>query len=127
MMLPDKKGHFGIYGGKFAPETLMPALAELEAAYLAAKKDREFQAELDYYFRKFGSSSTIDIKAGNAWQVDDVRAQLAQRNPKYIWFIGQYLFYEKDFQDFLDHDYQRVGQQKFYRIAVTLYENPGGK
>ena len=30
MSIPDKKGHFGIYGGKFAPETLMPALAELE-------------------------------------------------------------------------------------------------
>ena len=53
MSMPDKKGHFGIYGGKFAPETLMPALAELEAAYLAAKKDREFQSELDYYFREF--------------------------------------------------------------------------
>lgn len=53
MSMPDKKGHFGIYGGKFAPETLMPALAELEAAYLAAKKDREFQAELEYYSREF--------------------------------------------------------------------------
>ena len=53
MSIPDKKGHFGIYGGKFAPETLMPALAELEAAYLAARKDKEFQAELDYYFREF--------------------------------------------------------------------------
>jgi tryptophan synthase beta chain len=53
MSMPDKKGHFGIYGGKFAPETLMPALAELEAAYLAAKKDKEFQAELDYYFKEF--------------------------------------------------------------------------
>ena len=53
MSIPDKKGHFGIYGGKFAPETLMPALAELEAAYLAAKKDKEFQAELDYYSREF--------------------------------------------------------------------------
>jgi len=53
MNMPDRKGHFGIYGGKFAPETLMPALAELEAAYLAAKKDREFQAELEYYFREF--------------------------------------------------------------------------
>ncbi len=51
--MPDKKGHFGIYGGKFAPETLMPALAELEAAYLAAKKDKEFQAELEYYFKEF--------------------------------------------------------------------------
>jgi len=53
MSIPDKKGHFGIYGGKFAPETLMPALAELEAAYLAAKKDKAFQAELEFYFREF--------------------------------------------------------------------------
>ncbi len=53
MSMPDKKGHFGIYGGRFAPETLMPALAELEAAYLAAKKDKKFQAELDYYFKEF--------------------------------------------------------------------------
>ena len=53
MKLPDKTGHFGIYGGKFAPETLMPALSALEAAYLAAKKDKKFQAELNYYFQKF--------------------------------------------------------------------------
>jgi tryptophan synthase beta chain len=53
MSMPDKKGHYGIYGGKFAPETLMPALAELEAAYVAAKKDKEFLAELDFYFREF--------------------------------------------------------------------------
>jgi tryptophan synthase beta chain len=53
MTLPDKKGHFGIYGGTFAPETLMPALAELEAAYLAAKKDKEFVSELEFYSREF--------------------------------------------------------------------------
>ena len=53
MSIPDKNGHFGIYGGKFAPETLMPALAELEAAYLAAKKDKKFQADLEFYFREF--------------------------------------------------------------------------
>jgi tryptophan synthase beta chain len=53
MSLPDKKGHFGVYGGKFAPETLMPALAELENAYAAARKDKEFQAEIDYYFKEF--------------------------------------------------------------------------
>jgi len=58
MSIPDKKGHFGIYGGKFAPETLMPALAELEAAYLASKKDKEFQAELDYYSREFVGRAT---------------------------------------------------------------------
>jgi len=44
--LPDKKGYFGLYGGRFAPETLMPALSELEAAYAAVKKDRVFSGEL---------------------------------------------------------------------------------
>jgi len=53
MSIPDKKGHFGIYGGKFAPETLMPALTELEAAYLAAKKDKAFLSELEFYNREF--------------------------------------------------------------------------
>lgn len=41
-----KKGYFGPYGGRFAPETLMPALIELEEAYLKSKKDKEFQKEL---------------------------------------------------------------------------------
>jgi tryptophan synthase beta chain len=42
-----------MYGGKFAPETLMPALTVLEAAYVSARKDKSFQAELDYYFKEF--------------------------------------------------------------------------
>jgi tryptophan synthase beta chain len=46
--LPDKKGYFGIYGGRFVPETLMPALEELEAAFLQSKKDKEFLRELDH-------------------------------------------------------------------------------
>ncbi len=53
MNMPDKKGHFGMYGGRFAPETLMPALFELERAYFEARKDKAFQAELDFYFREF--------------------------------------------------------------------------
>ncbi|MCL4534759.1 MAG: tryptophan synthase subunit beta [Bacteroidetes bacterium] len=44
--LPDQRGHFGPYGGKFVPETLMPALAELEAAYTDAQGDAAFQREL---------------------------------------------------------------------------------
>ena len=52
-MLPDKGGHFGVYGGKYVPETLMPALAELEAAYAAAKKDKGFQDELAYYLEHY--------------------------------------------------------------------------
>jgi len=44
--VPDASGHFGQYGGMFVPETLMTALQELEAAYLAARNDPEFQREL---------------------------------------------------------------------------------
>jgi len=56
--LPDKAGRFGVYGGKFVPETLMSALAELEEAYLAAKDDPEFQRELDYYLREYAGRPT---------------------------------------------------------------------
>ena len=52
-MSPDKGGHFGIYGGRYAPETLMPALLELEKAYAIAKKDKAFQKELKYYLAQF--------------------------------------------------------------------------
>jgi tryptophan synthase beta chain len=44
--VPDSLGRFGPYGGKYVPETLMPALAELEVAYARYKEDPEFQAQL---------------------------------------------------------------------------------
>jgi tryptophan synthase beta chain len=44
--LPDEQGHFGLYGGKFVPETLMPALSELESAYAQACADPTFQQQL---------------------------------------------------------------------------------
>lgn len=43
--IPDKRGRFGKYGGRYVPETLMPALLELEKAYAALRKDRGFQKE----------------------------------------------------------------------------------
>jgi tryptophan synthase beta chain len=45
--LPDQSGHFGAFGGKFVPETLMPALEELIEVYAAARRDPEFQRELE--------------------------------------------------------------------------------
>ena len=45
--VPDSLGRFGIYGGKYVPETLMPALAELETAYSKYKDDPEFNQELN--------------------------------------------------------------------------------
>jgi tryptophan synthase beta chain len=44
---PDESGHFGLYGGRFVAETLMPLILELEEAYETAKRDPSFQAELD--------------------------------------------------------------------------------
>jgi len=44
---PDAQGHFGIFGGRFAAETLMPLILELEQAYIRAKADPAFHAELD--------------------------------------------------------------------------------
>jgi len=51
--LPDTRGHFGPYGGRFVPETLMHPLQELEDEYVRAQRDPEFQRELDYYLREF--------------------------------------------------------------------------
>ncbi len=44
---PDERGHFGLYGGRFVAETLMPLILDLERAYTQAKADPSFQAELD--------------------------------------------------------------------------------
>ena len=51
--LPNTHGRFGKYGGRYVPETLMPALLELEQAYLKARRDRRFQAELDRYLKLY--------------------------------------------------------------------------
>ncbi len=50
---PDVKGRYGAYGGKYVPETLMPALQELEEAYTAAKTDPGFQQRLDALRRDY--------------------------------------------------------------------------
>jgi len=46
-------GHFGRFGGKFVPETIMPALEQLEKAYQEAKRDPSFNAELEYYLKEY--------------------------------------------------------------------------
>ncbi len=53
MKLPDKFGKFDGYGGRFAPEVLMPALEELEKAFHKFRGNPQFQEELEYYLREF--------------------------------------------------------------------------
>lgn len=52
-VVPDAQGHFGPYGGRYAPETLIHPLQQLEDEYWRAQKDPEFQRELQYYLREF--------------------------------------------------------------------------
>ncbi|MBL7069152.1 MAG: tryptophan synthase subunit beta [Candidatus Omnitrophica bacterium] len=57
-MLPDKRGHFNGFGGKYVPETLMVALDELEREYKRARKDKRFKDKLDYYLRQYAGRPT---------------------------------------------------------------------
>src|SRR6187402_3248849 len=50
---PDERGHFGLYGGRFVAETLMPLILELERAYAAAKQDPLFRKEMDGYLKNY--------------------------------------------------------------------------
>lgn len=56
---PDEKGKYGIYGGKYVPETLVGALKELETEYESAMKDPEFQKELDDYLKQYVGRETL--------------------------------------------------------------------
>jgi len=56
--IPDKRGHFGPYGGMFVPETLMAPLQELAREYEKARRDRQFLEELDYYLREYAGRPT---------------------------------------------------------------------
>ena len=61
----DKKGRFGIYGGQYAPETLMNALDELETAYNEAKNDPEFIRELNFYLNEYANRPSLLYYAEN--------------------------------------------------------------
>ncbi len=56
--LPDEKGKFGRFGGKFVPETLMNALSELEQAYREARQDETFIKEFEYMLKQYGGRET---------------------------------------------------------------------
>lgn len=58
-VLPDERGHFGEFGGRYVPETLMTALEELEMAYAKYKDDEQFKAELQFYFKNYIGRPTL--------------------------------------------------------------------
>ncbi|HEU4343755.1 MAG TPA: tryptophan synthase subunit beta [Candidatus Binatia bacterium] len=56
--LPDRRGHFGPYGGRYVAETLMPALTELERAYADARRDRAFHKQWAHYLHDYAGRET---------------------------------------------------------------------
>jgi tryptophan synthase beta chain len=55
---PDERGHWGVYGGRYVPETLMAPLEELTAAYLAAREDSAFESELQTLLHEYAGRPT---------------------------------------------------------------------
>ncbi len=62
-MIPDKRGYFGLFGGKFVPETLMSALQDLEKEYLKSRRDRAFRDEFKQYLKDYAGRPTMLYKA----------------------------------------------------------------
>lgn len=50
---PDDRGHFGIFGGRYVPETLMPSLLELDEVYKNIRFDKDFWKEVDHYYKDY--------------------------------------------------------------------------
>ena len=65
MTLPDSRGRFGPYGGRFVPETLMSPLQELEEAWRSARADPGFLKELDHYLKSYAGRPTPLYRADN--------------------------------------------------------------
>ncbi|MUK87932.1 tryptophan synthase subunit beta [Ornithinibacillus sp. L9] len=62
---PDQLGQFGMYGGRYVPETLMQAVIELEEAYDSARQDPEFMNSLNYYLKQYIGRENPLYYAGN--------------------------------------------------------------
>ena len=65
MNLPDKKGYFGEFGGKYIPETLSVCLRQLETFYSKIKNDKKFKAQFDFYLRQYAHRPTLLYFAKN--------------------------------------------------------------
>ena len=50
---PDERGHFGLFGGRYVAETLMPLILDLEKAYTSARADSSFQTEMDFHLAAY--------------------------------------------------------------------------
>ena len=80
MKLPDKRGYFGEFGGKFIPETLSCCLRELEETYFKVKKDKKFNREFNYYLKEYAGRPTSLYFAENLSRYLGIRLYLKRED-----------------------------------------------
>ena len=79
--LPDDRGRYRGFGGRYVPETVMPALEELEAEYRAARTDPSFQKELTHYLTEYvGRPNPLYLASGLSATLGDVRVYLKRED-----------------------------------------------
>jgi tryptophan synthase beta chain len=84
---PDERGHFGLFGGRFVAETLMPLILELEKAYAAAKVDPEFKREMEGYLTHYvGRPSPLYFAERLTEHLREVSAATGGRDGAKIYF-----------------------------------------
>jgi tryptophan synthase beta chain len=77
---PDENGHFGKFGGRFVPETLMPALEQLCKDYEAVRFDADFWAEVDYYYKHYVGRPSALYYAANISQETGAKVYLKRED-----------------------------------------------
>jgi len=80
MKLPDKRGYFGEFGGKFIPETLSFCLEELESAYQRLKNHKKFKEQFHYYLKEYAGRSTPLYFAKNLSKHLDMKIYLKRED-----------------------------------------------
>ncbi|UCD15730.1 MAG: tryptophan synthase subunit beta [Candidatus Omnitrophota bacterium] len=80
MKVPDNRGYFGKFGGKFVPETLFSCLEQLEATYKKVKKDKKFREELAYYLKEYAGRPTSLYFANNLSKLLGIRVYLKRED-----------------------------------------------
>ncbi|MCM8829410.1 MAG: tryptophan synthase subunit beta [Candidatus Omnitrophica bacterium] len=80
MKLPDRYGKYGVFGGRFAPETLIPALEELEKGYKSISKDKSFREELSYLLSEYAGRPTPLYLAENFSKVIGCKVYLKRED-----------------------------------------------
>ncbi|MCM8762252.1 MAG: tryptophan synthase subunit beta [Candidatus Omnitrophica bacterium] len=80
MKLPDRYGKYGVFGGRFAPETLIPALEELERGYKSISKDKSFREELSYLLSEYAGRPTPLYLAENFSKVIGCKVYLKRED-----------------------------------------------